>query len=235
MGRSHALLMAERGADIIVVDSLENEARESCALVQKLGRKATAIVTDVTNLPALLQGVSHAEQEFGHIDILVNNAGQSGGRGGLDSVDEAAFDRIFDQHVKAAFFLTQAIVRGMKARRYGKIVNISSTMALNGLTYGHHYSGAKAALLALTKGWAKEFVSYNICVNAVAPGAVLTPMTLQMDGIEKIREKAKLVPMQRYAEPEEISFAVAFLASGEADFITGQVISPNGGDVIVGI
>jgi 3-oxoacyl-[acyl-carrier protein] reductase len=235
MGRAHAVLMAERGADIVVLDRLAEEAEETGTLVRRAGRKAEIVAADVTDLRQMREAVARVEAALGHIDILVNNAGHSGGRGGFETIDESMFDGIFAVHVKGAFFLTQAVVPGMKARRYGKIVNISSTMALTGLSYAHHYSGAKAALLAFTKGWAKELVSYNICVNAVAPGGVLTPMTINMDGMEKIREKQKGVPMQRYASPEEIAYAVAFLASPESDFITGQVISPNGGDVIVGI
>lgn len=233
MGRTHALLMAERGADIIAVDFLADEAEETCELVRQNGRKARLVAVDVADLPKMLQGTAEAEKEFGRVDILVHNAGQATRRGGLESVDEASFDRMVNQHFKAPFFLTQQVVRGMKDRRYGKIINISSTMALTGLTFGHPYAGAKAALLALTKGWAKEFAPFNICVNAVAPGSVLTKMVLDLDGMEKINEKARAIPAKRYADPEEISYTVAFLASDEADYITGQVISPNGGAVIV--
>ena len=98
-----------------------------------------------------------------------------------------------------------------------------------------HYCAAKAAMLGFTKAWAKEFAPFNIHVNAIAPGGVLTPMPIKVQGMEKIRKKEKLVPLGRWAQPEEVSYLVGFLASRESDFITGQVISPNGGEVIVGI
>ena len=124
----------------------------------------------------------------------------------------------------------------MKRRRRGKIVNISSIWGMVGHHYASPYCGAKAALLGLTKAWAKELAPWNIHVNAVAPGGVLTEMVLAQPDIEvKMPGKVARVPLGRYAEPREIAYAVAFLASPAADFITGQVISPNGGEVIVGI
>jgi 3-oxoacyl-[acyl-carrier protein] reductase len=124
----------------------------------------------------------------------------------------------------------------MKRRRYGKIANISSIWGMVGHHYASPYCGAKAAILGLTKAWAKELAPWNIHVNSIAPGGVLTNMVMQQPNIEqRLSEKITRVPLHRYAEPREISYAVAFLASDEADFITGQVISPNGGEVIVGI
>ena len=120
----------------------------------------------------------------------------------------------------------------MKRRRYGEIVNISSIWGMVGHHYASPYCGAKAAILGLTKPGPRN----NIHVNSIAPGGVLTNMVMQQPNIEqRLSEKITRVPLHRYAEPREISYAEAFLASDEADFITGQVISPNGGEVIVGI
>jgi len=138
--------------------------------------------------------------------------------------------------VKGSFFCGQAVMAGMKERRSGKIINISSIWGMVGHHAASDYCAAKAALLGLTKAWARELAPWNIHVNAVAPGGVLTDMVLQQPNIEtRMAEKIKLVPLGRYADPSEIAATVAFLASSEADFITGQVISPNGGQTIVGI
>jgi 3-oxoacyl-[acyl-carrier protein] reductase len=169
---------------------------------------------------------------MGRIDILVNNAGH-GQRSKFEEVSEADFDRMFAVHVKGSFFAAQAVVPGMKERRYGKIINISSIWGMTGAEIASHYCAAKAALLGLTKAWAKELAPWNIHVNAVAPGAVLSGGPLKFDSPERLREKTELVPLKRYAAPIELSYAVAFLASPEADFITGQVLSANGGQTIV--
>ena len=174
------------------------------------------------------------EQQLGAIDILVNNAG-IGGEPTIEETSEQEFDCTLAVHVKGTFFATQATVPGMKQRRSGKIINISSIWGMVGHHYASPYCGAKAAILGLTKAWAKELAPWNITVNAIAPGGVLTEMVLSQPDIEsRMPEKIKRVPLGRYAEPREISYLVTYLASAGADFITGQVISPNGGEVIVG-
>ncbi|MBI3710483.1 MAG: SDR family oxidoreductase [Proteobacteria bacterium] len=236
MGRAHALLMAARGADIVVHDVLKDEAGETADAVRKLGRRVFVAHTDVRDVAGLRQLVHDASAALGPIDILVNNAG-IGQHKPIEEITEEDFDLMFGVHVKGAFFCTQAVVPGMQTRRRGKIVNISSIWAMTGagLNTASHYCAAKTAILGLTKAWAKELASWNICVNAVSPGGVLTEMPIKIQGWDKIREKEKRVPLGRWAQPEEISYAVAFLASAEADFITGQQISPNGGETIVGI
>jgi 3-oxoacyl-[acyl-carrier protein] reductase len=137
--------------------------------------------------------------------------------------------------VKGAFFATQAVVPGMKAQRYGKIINISSNFAMGGAGFASHYASAKSALSGLVKSWARELAPFNIMVNAVAPGILETDLTRNSIGVERIRAMAKDVPLGRIADPIDISYAVAWLASPETDFMTGQVVSPNGGVTIVGI
>jgi len=136
--------------------------------------------------------------------------------------------------VKGAFFLTQAVVDGMQRRRFGRIINISSNRGMVGHSLSPHYSAAKAALLGLTKAWARELAPYDILVNAVAPGVVRTDMTMR-NGMGPLRAEADLNLLKRWAEPIEIAYAAAFLASEEASYMTGQVICPNGGDPIVGV
>jgi len=235
MGRAHAKLLAERGATVIVQDILADETRETVSQIESAGGKAEAMIGDITDVARLKSALLDAESRLGRIDILVNNAG-IGGEAPFEEITEQDFDRMFAVHVKGSFFATQAVIPGMKQRRRGKIINISSIWGMVAHHYASDYCAAKAALLGLTKAWAKEFAPWNIHVNAVAPGGVLTDMVLQQPNIEtRMAEKVKRVPLGRYADPIELSYTVAFLASSEADFITGQLISPNGGETIVGI
>jgi 3-oxoacyl-[acyl-carrier protein] reductase len=233
MGRAHALLLAQHGARLLVQDIVAERAENTASQITAAGGSAQVIVCDVADRMTIVTALRSAEQTFGGVDILVNNAG-IGSESIIETTDEATFDRMFGVHVKGAFFATQAVVPGMKQRRRGKIINISSIWGMVGHHYASPYCGAKAALLGLTKAWAKELAPWNIHVNAVAPGGVLTDMVLSQPDIEtRMPEKIGRVPLRRYAHPQEISSLVAFLASPAADFITGQVISPNGGEVIV--
>jgi 3-oxoacyl-[acyl-carrier protein] reductase len=233
MGRAHAILMAERGADIVVHDIKAELAEETAAAVRKLGRKVHVGVCDVADVAAVRRLAGDAASAMGRIDILVNNAGY-GQRSETQAITEQDFDRMFAVHVKGSFFAAQAVIPGMKERRYGKIVNISSMWGMTGAPVAPHYCAAKAALLGFTKAWAKELAPWNIHVNAVAPGGVKSGGPIKLDSAETLKAKEAHVPLKRYCEPVEIAYAVAYLASPEADFVTGQVISPNGGEVIVG-
>ncbi len=234
MGRAHALALAERGADVVVHDILADEAEETGRLVRATGRRAHVEIADITDPAAMRAAVARAAAALGTIDILVNNAGIPAERTGIEGVDEAIFARIFAVHVKGTFFTTQAAVPGMKEKGGGKIVNVSSMWGQTGHSHGAAYCSAKAAILGMTKSWAKEFAPWKITVNAIAPGGVVTEPVLKKGGMEYVRKAAEAVPLKRYAMPEEIAHAVAFLASPEADFITGQVMALNGGQVIVG-
>ncbi len=234
MGRSHAVLMAERGADIIVHDIKEDGANETAEMVRKAGRTAHVMIADSRDLPDFKAKIAEAEKACGHIDILVNNAGVSGNKLPIEDVDEAAYDAMFDIGVKGAFFATQAVVPGMKARQWGRIVMISSIYAMGGSSFASHYAAAKGAMSGYTKAWARELAAWKITVNAVAPGFVLTGMTQASNTPEMIEARGKGMPLGRLTEPQDISYAVAWLASDEAEVVTGQVISPNSGETIVG-
>ncbi len=235
MGKAHAQLMAERGAVIIAQDIDGARADETVRLVKDNGGTAIACECDVADTSSLMSSLSAAAKQFGRVDILVNNAGV-GGEPTIEDTTEEHFDRMFAVHVRGSFFAAKAVLPMMKAQKSGKIINISSIWGMVGHNYASPYCAAKAALLGLTKAWAKELAPWNIHVNAVAPGGVITEMVLSQPDIEKkMAEKIARVPLGRYAEARELSYTVAFLASHESDFITGQVISPNGGEVIVGI
>ena len=233
MGQAHALLLAERGADIVVHDVLVEEAAATAKRIEALGRRVFLSHADVAGPDEMKRLVADASAALGKIDILVNNAG-IGQHRSIEEVTVEDFDRMFSIHVKGSFFCGQAVMPGMKERRAGKIINISSIWGMNGADTASHYCAAKTAVLGLTKAWAKELAPWNIHVNAVCPGGVITEMPIKVQGWDKIRAKEKKVPLGRWAQPEEVSYAVAFLASAQSDFITGQSISPNGGETIVG-
>ncbi|WP_173934542.1 SDR family NAD(P)-dependent oxidoreductase [Chelativorans sp. Marseille-P2723] len=233
MGRAHAVLMARRGADIAIADINEEMARETAEMVRATGRRAHYAVVDMADTEAVIEMAREAGRMLGRIDILVNNAG-FGQRALIEEIREEDFDRMMAVHVRGSFFCTQAVVPAMKEARYGKIINISSIWGMAGAPVASHYCGAKAALLGFTKAWAKELAPWNIHVNAVAPGGVRSGGPTKLDNSDVLKAKEEKVPLKRYCEPVEISYAVAYLASPEADFVTGQVISPNGGETIVG-
>jgi len=235
MGREHALLMAERGADIIVND-LDPEAAETTAEeCRALGRKATVMACDNTDIARFVALIGEHEADHGRVDILVNNAGIQGNKYTIEEIDEDIWHAMTDIKMKASFFAVRALVPGMKARKYGKIVNTSSIFAMEGSFSMSHYTGAASGVLGYVKGWARELAPWNICVNAVAPGTVATELTINSMGWDVIKDFEKTVPMGRLADKKEIAYAVAWLASPETDFLTGQLISPNGGQTIVGI
>ena len=236
LGRSHALLLAERGADIVVNDINEDNAEATAELVRAMDRRATVIAADATEITAFAERIAAAETEHGHINILVNNAGIQGNALAIEDIDEATYDAMTGVKMKASFFAARAVVPGMKAKGYGKIINISSSFAMEGSTSMSHYTGAAAGMLGFTKAWARELAPWKICVNAVAPSLVITDLTINSMGWDMIHAIESRIPLGgRTAEPEEISYAVAWLASPETDFMTGQVVAPNGGMPIVGI
>lgn len=233
MGRAHALLMADRGADIVVSDIRADAAENTAKEVRARGRRAHVGVVDMADVAGVQAMVAAASHALGPIDILVNNAGY-GQRALVDEISEQDFDRMMAVHVRGSFFCAQAVIPQMKQRRYGKIINISSMWGMTGAPVASHYCAAKAALLGFSKSWAKELAPWNIHVNAVAPGGVRSGGPIKLDDSAVLRAKEEKVPLKRYCQPVEIAYAVAYLASPQADFITGQVLSPNGGEGIVG-
>ncbi len=232
MGRNHAVMLASRGATVIVLDRYQDAAEETARLI---GGAALALAADVTDVLALQKAIGDAAQQTGSIDILVNNAGIGGQGLSIEEIDEDTFDAMVAVNMKGSFFATQAVVPGMKERRYGKIINISSNFAMGGAAFASHYAACKSALSGFVKSWARELAPWNIAVNAVAPGIIETDMTLNSIGKERIDGIADDIPMGRIGTLDDISWAVAWLASDETDFMTGQVLSPNGGATIVGI
>ncbi len=235
MGGRHATVLAERGADIILLDRDQAAADAVAARVTETGSNALTVAVDVTDIPAFQAAIRKAASDIGPVDILVNNAGIGGQGLAIEDIDETTFDAMVAVNMKGSFFAVQAVVPGMKERRYGKIINISSNFAMGGAAFASHYAACKSALSGFVKSWARELAPWGIAVNAVAPGIIETGMTLDSIGKERIDGLASEIPMGRIGTLDDISLAVAWLASHEADYLTGQVISPNGGATIVGI
>lgn len=228
IGRAIALKLADDGFDVAVLFAGNEEAaKQTCALIQEKGRKALSVRCDVSDPQQCKQAVQAVLEGFGGIDVLVNNAGIV--RDALVlSMKEEDFEKVIDTNLNGAFYMIKNTYHQFMKRRHGRIINISSISGLMGNAGQANYASAKAGLVGLTKSVAKELAGRNITCNAVAPGFIQTDMTAALS--DKVRQAAQeQIPMKKMGLPEDVAAAVAFLASDEAGYITGQVLSVDGG------
>jgi len=232
IGRAICLRLAEQGADVVFsYRGNETAAAATAVAIEGLGRRAIAFQGDVTDPLAAEALVKAALEAFGKVDILVNNAGIT--RDDLIMrMDLDAWRSVLETNLFGAFYTTKAVTRPMLKARGGRIVNITSVSGQAGQTGQANYSAAKAGLIGLTKATARELASRGITANAVAPGFVLTELTQDLPDALK-DEIIKRTPLARFGTPEEIATAVAFLASDDAAYITGQVLAVDGGLVMM--
>ena len=227
IGRAAALNLAREGATVVVADINETGAQE---VAQEIGKSAEARRVDVTDAAQARALADDIFKRHGRIDILVSNAGWDRAKPFIDT-DEAFWDKVIAINYRGHLAMTHAVVPHMIERAWGRIVMIASDAGRVGSTGEVVYSGAKGAVIAFTKGLAREVARHGINVNCVAPGLTDTPMLAGMtEGAEKLMAAIiRSIPLGRVGRPEEVAKAIVFFASPDADYITGQTLSVNGG------
>ncbi len=230
IGAAIARLFAAEGANIACVSRTEANANRAAEEVRALGRKASAHAVDVSDAAASEAAIEKILAEFGRIDILVNNAGVTRDTL-LMRMSEEDWDTVLDTNLKGAFHWTKPAARAMAKQRSGRILNISSVIGLIGNPGQANYAASKAGLLGFTKAVAREYASRGVTCNAIAPGFIVTDMTGALqDGIRaKILET---IPLGRFGEAADIAEAALFLAADSGRYITGQVLTVDGGMVM---
>lgn len=231
IGRACAVRLAKMGMDIVFTyNSGSAAAEETKALCEAEGAKVLALQADVSSSENCDKLVADALEFGGRIDVLVNNAGIT--RDGLIiRMTDEQFDAVINTNLKGAFYMMRAVSRLMMKQRSGRIINISSVVGVMGNAGQVNYAASKAGVIGMTKSLARELASRKVTVNAVAPGMIETDMTAVMSDKAKEAMKAA-IPVGEMGKPEEIAGTVAFLAGGEAGYITGQVICVDGGMAI---
>lgn len=254
IGKAIALTLAEAGADITMVARTREQIEQTAGEVRKLGRKALAIPADVSQEDQVKGVVEQTISQFGRIDILINNAGIAtskpvalvpglevpGWTGKRSNQDEQLtlqeWRRIIDTNLTSAFLFAQAVGPHMMKQRKGKVINTSSTCADEGLPRISAYSVSKAGLSTFTRCLASEWGPFNINVNAIAPGVIRTDMVAHHLEDPKSKEAIlEHIPLGRVAEPRDVALLVLFLASEASDYITGQILTVDGGSMGRGI
>jgi 3-oxoacyl-[acyl-carrier protein] reductase len=227
IGWACAVELAKAGARVVGAARQQDKLARLVEEIRALGGEAAAVELNLRSHDSIQAAAARAREIYGNIDILVNNGGVT--RDGLAMrMSAEQWSEVLDTNLTGSFQTIQAFLPGMVRARWGRIINISSVVGQAGNPGQANYVASKAGLIGLTKALAQEVASRNITVNAVAPGFIQTAMTESLD--EKVRERIlAAIPLKRLGSPEEIAHAVRFLASGQAAYITGQVLSVNGG------
>jgi len=229
IGKAIALRLARDGAKVVVADLDKEDCEKVVKEIEGAGGEGLALKLDITNEEEIIGAVRKTKEKFGKIDILVNNAGILF-QEELDKMDTSKIDKILAVNLRGTILFDKHVIPEMKSNNYGKIVNIASIAGFVGYDLSSIYCATKGALISITKELALELGKYKINVNAVAPGVIETPMI--KDFLEDEKTKAALlvkIPCGRIGKPEDIANAVAFLASDESEYITGDTLVVDGG------
>jgi NAD(P)-dependent dehydrogenase (short-subunit alcohol dehydrogenase family) len=234
IGRAIAIGLAQRGYDVVINDIERQKDALACVAkeIETLGRRVLTVCADVSSkadVTAMAEAVGDA---FGHLDAVVNNAGILIA-GDVEGLKEEYWDSVMDVNAKGTFLVVQAVLPMMKARRYGRIVNIASIGGKHGAPEQAHYSASKAAVMGFTRVLAQEVGSDGITANCVCPGIILTDMVrVNLDDPAVRKNWQDKTAMRRIGDPEDVVGAVAFFASDDAAFVTGQTLNVDGGIVL---
>jgi len=227
IGRAICLKLADQGANIVGIDVMPDALEEAGALVRELGVEFLALQADVSRADQMKEAVTKAAATFGSVDIMVNNAGITRDNLLVRMGDEE-WDQVLAINLKGVFNGIKAVARIMSKQRSGRIINIASVVGITGNAGQANYSASKAGVIGLTKTAARELARRNVTVNAVAPGFIETPMTAKLT--QEAREASLgAIPTGRFGQPADVAAVVAFLASPDAGYITGEVIRVDGG------
>ena len=228
IGRATAILLAKKGASVVVTDVQEKEGEETVSLIEQAGGKAIFYRLDVRDKNAIKQVIVDGIAKFGPIDLAVNNAGIGGAIAPTHEVRDEDWDRMMDINLKGVFFCMREEINAMLHHKGGCIVNVSSLAGLNGFRMNAPYCVAKHGVIGLTKSAAAEYGTLGIRVNAVCPGVTKTPI---LDGAPEIMAAVvqARVPMQRMGQPEEIAAAICYLLSEESSYVNGHCLAIDGG------
>src|SRR5271157_2130171 len=222
IGRAIAVALGEAGVDVAVnYLTQEGAAQETCERVRACGRRAVAIRADVSQAAEVAQLVRTVEEQLGPVEILVNNSGITRPQP-LDKITEKDWDELLDTNLKSMFLVTQQVVPGMRARHWGRIINLSSVAAQTGGVVGPHYAASKAGIIGLTHSYATSLIRDGITVNAIAPALIETEMVTSNPNANP-----NLIPMGHFGSVEEVADVAVMLARN--GYITGQTINVNGG------
>lgn len=231
LGRAMALALAEAGADLALVARSKGDLEETAAGVETLGRRALVLPADVTQPPEVEAAGRQVLDAFGRIDVLVNNSGLAVVKPLVETTSEE-WHAVLETNLTGAFNCCRAIGPAMIARKAGKVINLASVLGAHGLSGYTAYSASKGGIIALTRTLAVEWARHNIQVNAIAPGWFLTPMNAPAFADEQIRDRLlREVPARRVGKPEELGPLVVYLASPASDFMTGETVFIDGGQL----
>lgn len=231
IGRAVAILYAKEGADVAIVYLNEQQdAQETKRLVEAEGKRCLTIQGDVGDEKFCQQAVQQTVQELGHLDILVNNAAEQHPQDSIEKITAEQLERTFRTNIFGMFFMTKAAMPQLKEG--STIINTTSVTAYKGNPQLLDYSSTKGAILAFTRSLSQSLVEKGIRVNGVAPGPIWTPLIPSTFPAEKVESFGAQVPMQRPGQPEEVAPCYVFLAADDSSYISGQILHPNGGEVV---
>lgn len=227
LGKAMAIALAANGAKVCCVARSEDKLKETAAEIEAAGGQAVIATCDVSNRESVDKVVDDVVEENGKLDILVNNAGITRDTL-LPRMSDDEWDDVIATNLRSAFLMSRAASRYMMRARYGRIINITSVSGLIGNAGQTNYSASKAGLIGLTRSLSKELAGRHVTINAVAPGFIESDMTAALGDMVK-EEAKKRIPAKRLGTPEEVASAVLFLSSADAGYITGQVLTVDGG------